>query len=177
MFRLISQLLVIPAILVPVAAVAEAERGRLPDGRAFRTNAEGHQIVDYIAELEVTIEGLNRRVRGLEDELQEKHYAIQRLRSGKGASDVVLERNLATDTRGYDEVYDAEGATTSGSYGGAVKPSGAEGWGTVADDPSATRCLHEIDQVREELERSKTACDAEKQKHIQPILGPMTRFR
>lgn len=45
------------------------DRGRLPDGRAFRTDAEGTQLVDYIAELELSVEALNRRVQGLEGEV------------------------------------------------------------------------------------------------------------
>jgi len=54
----------------------EPLRGRLPDGRAFRTDAQGVQIVDYIAELELSIDALNRRVKGLESELEENREAL-----------------------------------------------------------------------------------------------------
>jgi hypothetical protein len=57
-------------------------RGRLPDGRAFRTDGGGNQIVDYIAELELTVEQLNRRVHGLEDEVLEKRELLTRLNKG-----------------------------------------------------------------------------------------------
>jgi regulator of replication initiation timing len=61
-------------------------RGRLPDGRAFRTDATGNQIIDYIAELEVTIEALNRQVYGLQAELEEKE-------AGAGATAQLTETN------------------------------------------------------------------------------------
>ena len=53
-------------------AVADDTRGRLPDGRAFRTDAQGLQLVDYTAELEVAIETLNRRIESLESELKDR---------------------------------------------------------------------------------------------------------
>ena len=56
----------------------EAKRGRLSDGRAFRTDAEGVQLVDYIAELEVNVEELSRKINGLESELEEKDRLIER---------------------------------------------------------------------------------------------------
>lgn len=64
-------------------AHAEEARGRLPDGRAFRTDGEGNQLVDYIAELEVQTEALERRIYGLEEELATKQRVIDRL--GQGA--------------------------------------------------------------------------------------------
>ncbi|MCB0353492.1 MAG: hypothetical protein KDD64_08215 [Bdellovibrionales bacterium] len=55
---------------LPLTLCAEdPASGRLPDGRAFRTDGEGNQIVDYIAELEMTVTALKRRVQGLEDEV------------------------------------------------------------------------------------------------------------
>lgn len=65
-------LCVIVSLLVSFSALAEGEplRGRLPDGRAFRTDAQGVQIVDYIAELELSIDALNRKIEGLENELE-----------------------------------------------------------------------------------------------------------
>lgn len=89
-------LLVTLAFLLPSfpAFSEDAERGRLPDGRAFRTDAQGNQLVDYIAELEVNIEQLNRRVIGLEDEAAEKQRRLERYQSLYGAVDGVVERDL-----------------------------------------------------------------------------------
>lgn len=50
---------------------AQSERGRLPDGRAFRTDQEGNQLVDYIAELELEKEGLEGRIFKLQDQVRE----------------------------------------------------------------------------------------------------------
>lgn len=48
----------------------QPERGRLPDGRAYRLNDDGHQVVDYIAELETTVDALTQQVIALEDQLK-----------------------------------------------------------------------------------------------------------
>lgn len=52
------------------ASPQNAERGRLPDGRAYRLNDDGHQVVDYIAELETTVDALTQQVIALEDQLK-----------------------------------------------------------------------------------------------------------
>jgi len=79
---------------LPFAFTEEPERGRLPDGRAFRTDASGNQLVDYVAELELSVEALTRRVQGLEDELREKNTAIERLQRGESAGGKLEERDL-----------------------------------------------------------------------------------
>lgn len=56
-------------------------RGTLPDGTPFRTDLDGTQIVDYIAELEVAVEYLKERVVSLEDELIASRTKISRLES------------------------------------------------------------------------------------------------
>jgi hypothetical protein len=69
--------------LTPWLSMAEdGTRGRLADGRAYRTDPEGNQLVDYIAELEVNVEALNRRILGLEDEIAEKQRIIERFHGG-----------------------------------------------------------------------------------------------
>lgn len=68
--------------------------GRLPDGRAYRTDAEGNQLVDYLAELELSVENLNRQVRGLEDEVKTKQATIERLEQAKPVPATVSERDL-----------------------------------------------------------------------------------
>jgi hypothetical protein len=87
------------AILALVAVSnlhAQSEKGRLPDGRAYRTDDEGLQLVDYIAELEVSVEDLKRRVVGLEDEVADKVQIIERLTTSQNAKgrDSVQERDL-----------------------------------------------------------------------------------
>ena len=57
----------------PYPATAEqGERGRLSDGRAFRTDSSGIQLVDHVAELELTIESLTRRLEAAENEVKHK---------------------------------------------------------------------------------------------------------
>jgi hypothetical protein len=68
--------------------LAQAEdRGRLPNGTAYRTDENGTQLVDYIAELEVTNETLEGQVRSLKTEL-----ADAKLRGAISAP--VVERDL-----------------------------------------------------------------------------------
>ncbi len=73
---------------------SEADRGRLPDGRAFRTDAEGNQLVDYLAELELSVETLERQVGALQTELEQKQQIIDRagIKSAQGSS--ITERTL-----------------------------------------------------------------------------------
>lgn len=54
------------------------ERGRLPDGRAFRTDSNGAEIVDYIAELELINADLKERIIGLENELDERARLLKK---------------------------------------------------------------------------------------------------
>jgi len=85
-----------------IIALAEPERGRLADGRAFRTDVEGTQIIDYIAELELSVEALQRRVYGLENEVEEKDRTILRLRDrgGSGIDEGVRERDILARSAG-----------------------------------------------------------------------------
>ncbi len=69
----------------PLSLFAEdPSHGKLPDGRAFRVDSEGNEIVDYIAELETTNDSLNRRIHGLESEVEEKQKQLERLQQGGG---------------------------------------------------------------------------------------------
>lgn len=90
------RLIVLCSFFLATIALAEDEpaRGRLPDGRAFRTTDDGTQLVDYIAELEVNVESLNRQVQGLEDQIRDQQQVIDRLQSGKSANAHLTERNL-----------------------------------------------------------------------------------
>ena len=93
-----KQILFVFLFFIPVLHAEEAERGRLPDGRAFRTGVDGTQLVDYIAELEVSVESLNRQVQGLEDENKEKQAVIDRLRGGGEFKPTLQERDLGART-------------------------------------------------------------------------------
>ncbi|MCB0310241.1 MAG: hypothetical protein KDD42_03335 [Bdellovibrionales bacterium] len=84
-------------VMLPLLVQAESSRGRLADGRAFRTDAQGNQLVDYIAELELSVEALNRRVAGLEDEVAEKDRAIDRLHRGESLNHDLSVRDLLTN--------------------------------------------------------------------------------
>lgn len=62
---------------MPTALLAESgERGRLADGRAFRTDSTGIQLVDHVAELELTIESLTRRLEAAENEIKHKESLL-----------------------------------------------------------------------------------------------------
>ena len=73
----------------------ETPRGRLSDGRAFRTDQEGNQLVDYIAELEVNLDTAQRQVVALQDQIGDKQRRIDRLEVGKPADSVVNEKDLS----------------------------------------------------------------------------------
>ena len=73
---------------------AEPERGRLADGRAYRTDSQGNQLIDYIAELELEVDSLNRRVQGLEYEVITKQQTIDRLNAGENAEPDLKERDI-----------------------------------------------------------------------------------
>lgn len=78
-------------------------RGRLPDGRAFRTDTEGVQLVDYIAELELSIEELNRKITGLESELKDKDASITRIKKGESLdAELIKEKDLVDNVKTRD---------------------------------------------------------------------------
>lgn len=92
--------IVLLTTIIATAAVAEDPRGRLPDGRAFRTDLHGNQVVDYIAELEVAVDNLTRQVQGLEYESQQKQVTIDSLR--KHAPEL-KEKNLVAQKEFYEK--------------------------------------------------------------------------
>ena len=53
-------------------AQAQSKFGRLSDGRAYRVDENGYQLIDHIAELEVGNDELRRQVATLEAELDDK---------------------------------------------------------------------------------------------------------
>lgn len=85
---------VLVVMLQASLAIAESGRGRLPDGRAFRTDNQGMELVDYIAELEVTIEEQKRRIHGLLYEVEEKEDVIDALKRNGGVAPTIVETDI-----------------------------------------------------------------------------------
>lgn len=134
-------------ILPLISALAEdLNRGRLPDGRAFRVDAEGNQIVDYIAELEVTVQSLNRQVRGLEDELDEKHGRLMRLEEGRGAPAAVREIDLVN--RDNDAESQSESVAIAPRFPDEAMPARS----------AAKSCQDELEILRSEFNNSGGSC-------------------
>ena len=79
-------LLVLSLLLLVTFSSAEPERGVFADGTPFRTDVEGNQIVDYIAELENTIDQLNRKIYSLEIDLESKALQVDRYKSRRGSA-------------------------------------------------------------------------------------------
>ena len=57
---------------VATGSNAIKEVGRLSDGRAYRVDEKGYKIVDHVAELEATVDSLNRQVNSLENQLDKQ---------------------------------------------------------------------------------------------------------
>jgi chromosome segregation ATPase len=87
---LISALLIAPSVFSEETPL----RGKLADGTPFRTDSEGNQIVDYIAELENSVDYLNQRVVSLEDELKSKQDSLERISSSKTSNSKFQERDI-----------------------------------------------------------------------------------
>lgn len=79
-----------------VAEEAKPKAGRLSSGKAYRVDADGFQLVDELAELEVTNHDLQRQLSALEEELAEKNRQIEEIKKGKNISapNVVEESDL-----------------------------------------------------------------------------------
>lgn len=83
-----SFLLLSVVVLSSLSLAEDGERGRLPDGRAYRTGDDGTQLIDYIAELELSVSDLTRQVQGLETEIEQQ-------RSTCAAAQPVVERPVS----------------------------------------------------------------------------------
>lgn len=93
--RQITAVLLLALSVCPVIA-EEPDRGRLADGRAYRTDNQGNQLVDYIAELELNVDNLKKRVNGLEDELSQKQRILDRAGIDQ-ATNSLNEKTLVSD--------------------------------------------------------------------------------
>lgn len=134
----------------------EPDRGRLPDGRAYRTDSDGNQLVDYIAELEVDLETKERQIRGLQAELDERNAMLARVERGAPATAAISERSLV----------------------GAAKPPPAEVKpqfvGCEAEQAALRRAEGELQQIKSSLEaerRQHHAALAEYRQALQGVQG------
>ncbi|MBL7663104.1 hypothetical protein JNK13_10180 [bacterium] len=87
-------------ILVSLAyADTKPTRGRYPDGKAYRTDTAGYQLTDHIAELEVTIDDLNKQLNELEDTVSAKDRELNQYKLGKAkaTTEVTPTTRAATD--------------------------------------------------------------------------------
>ena len=75
---------------------AEETLGRLADGRAFRTDSGGIQLIDHTAELELAVETLKRRLQAAENEIQHKENLISQLQQAQPI-DIAADQNTVND--------------------------------------------------------------------------------
>ncbi len=85
-------LLCLLLLACPLMAEDSTDNGRLPDGRAYRTDDQGYQLVDYVAELELKI-----------DELQNKIIAINNEQKFKAVDSEFSETNLMAEMKAKKE--------------------------------------------------------------------------
>lgn len=120
-------------------AAEDSTRGRLPDGRAFRTDAEGNTLVDYIAELELSVEALQRRVYDLDSQLKSRDLQISRLRQGQPATPSLVERDLVSASSELQPILAPSPASVDQGSQSALK-----------------NCSRELEQTKESLARKQT---------------------
>ena len=132
-------------------AEKDLERGRLPDGRAFRTDAQGNQLIDYIAELELSVEQLNRRVQGLEDEVKEKQAIIARERIDASSSGDLIERDIIKRDSPPAAAKEVAPRFADSSIAQPAR-AGVEGAGLKCPECGAVNCDAEIARTAEKLE-------------------------
>lgn len=147
MKRSLPVFLILIGTVLCLSALAFAEndpdRGRLPDGRAFRKDDQGNQLVDYIAELEVNIEQLERQVQALEDDLKDKQTTIEKLQLGQSTATKVSEKTI-------------------------IEPEKAA---RTAPCPPATECQPLLSQTASDLESARADLDIERKVSSQKIEG------
>ena len=95
----LPHILVAALLFSTVAAFADDDHGRLQDGRAFRKDAEGNKMVDYIAELELEVDSLRRQVQGLEGERDSVELKLAS-KSPEGCQIPLKEKNLVGGDKG-----------------------------------------------------------------------------
>lgn len=154
--RSLSYLSVVLCLLLAgsaqVFADSSGERGRLADGRAFRVDAQGLQITDQLAELEVTVDDLRRQVVSLENEIVLKEGALRRCSSGNCDCDVSSQgvRVLESDLDSEDKKPQGANASSSANSGALSRKLAA----------NASQCQRYIVPLNQRLNRLQALLDA-----------------
>lgn len=100
----ITQLFVLCLFSLPPKAFSSPQQDTLPDGTPFRVDAQGNEIVDYIAELEHAVRYLKERVSSLELDSENKNLIIKRLKAKRSClsnglkKPSISERDLIRDS-------------------------------------------------------------------------------
>jgi hypothetical protein len=164
MFRrlMLWSTVVVISCLVHQAAFAENEpnRGRLPDGRAYRTDEQGTQLVDYIAELEVNVEQLSRQVQSLQDEVKEKQTRLERLEQDKNAvqaNQVIAEKDLLSGQKQKAEAVQAACPPPVKCETPKLEPL------TCPSCPAPVDCKPQLAKLSEQLEGARSDLEVERQ--------------
>jgi hypothetical protein len=151
---LVLSLLCFSSIGLAEDLVEEPARGRLADGRAFRTDAEGNQLVDYIAELELSVEQLNRKVYGLEFELGEKQAQVERLTAAGARAQPLAERDLLKG----NELRPAKVVSGASGFTSPAPTERAELVVATAQEPDRD-CAPEVAAMQQQLEKVRFDLD------------------
>ncbi len=106
-----------------IYAQSDPKRGRLPDGRAYRTDRAGNKIVDYVAELELNLEAKERQIQSLKRQLKELNAKVNLLRENsyelnKGVKEVDL---LANQDNNQDKGEGESRITAAVKEGGSTR--------------------------------------------------------
>lgn len=154
--QILFNLVFAACILSVVPAFADPDHGRLADGRAYRTDTGGNQLVDYIAELELNNSTLRQQVSGLENEVAQKQALIDSSKSGGCAiSDKIKETDLLKSPSKIGQKTEIKSALNS--QGGAA--SGSSCPSCVAC--SACDCTAQISQAKQESQEAVRRAQAE----------------
>lgn len=82
----ISGIILSLLLVVPVSSGAQvSDRGRLQNGSAYRTTRDGIQLVDHVAELEVSVEEMKRQIEAAHNEIALKDVQIEKLERAAAA--------------------------------------------------------------------------------------------
>lgn len=104
--------LLILILALPIALFAQ-DNGRLADGRAYRTDNQGVQLVDYIAELELQVEEQKRTITSLVNQLEElnnnksntklkEHDLLAEPKTGELSTDILEKRIKDFESRNFE---------------------------------------------------------------------------
>jgi len=96
MVKLTSPLAILFALVLAPPLNAGPSVGRYADGTPYRIDAEGNEIVDQLAELELEKQNSQFRIQALEKDLEEKEIALQQRRSNQPEPQLYGEEKTAS---------------------------------------------------------------------------------